>query len=301
MIHGILRSTPATLELPVYLGGTLTDLDALPTLVITDGNGATVTSSAVSKPGAPDNVGIYRSTLPAQDDLKVLVAAWTGLLGGEPLTLRQDYEIVGNQLFTEADARNAHIVGGQAALAVEADYPDSLIAGWRQTIGELFESRLRRPVVRRYCRVGFHGPGGRILDLSYGHTVLANGSTPVRPGRTHDINRIISATVNGVVQDPADLQIAGYKLYHTTGTWTAASTSNPLNIIIEYEYGPDPVWAEAHQRALDLLLANAAPKGFPSSATSVSTEDGTFRITTFPAAVEDFLKQHRQIKGFGFA
>lgn len=301
MIHGILRSTPATLELPVYLGGVLTDLDALPTLLVLDGNGDTVTTSAVTKPGVPDNVGIYQAVLPAQDDLKILVAKWTGLLDGEAVTLYQDYEIVGNLLFTEADARNAKIVGGQTALADETEYPDELIAGWRQTIGELFESRMTRPVVRRYCRVRFSGGGGRMLDMSYGRVSLENGSSPHRPGRAHDINRIISATVNGVAQTVGDLQIDGYKLWHTTGSWSSATYSNPRNIVVEYEYGPDPVWAEAHQRALDLLLANAAPKGFPSSATSINTEDGTFRITNFPVAVEEFLKAHKQRKGFGIA
>lgn len=301
MNYQILRSSPATLELRVYNEGALADLDATPTLAITDGNGVVVVSGAVSKPGVPDAVGVYRSILPAQADLKVLKAVWAGLLDGEAVTLYQDYEIVGNLLFTEADARNAKIVGGQAALADDDNYPDSLIAAWRSTIGELFEQRLNRAVVRRYCRVRFSGWSSRALDLSYGHPVLASGSPLNRPGRSWDVSRIISASINGTPQTVSELEIVGYKLYHTTSTWSAATFTTPLNITVEYEYGPDPVWAEAHQRALDLLLANAAPKGFPSSATSLNTEDGTFRITNFPVAVEEFLKAHKHRKGFGFA
>lgn len=288
----ILRSTPSTLELRVYSAGVLTDLDALPTLVMTNGNGDVVTSGAVSKPGAPDNVGVYRSVLPAQADLSLLRAAWSGLLATEPVTLYQDYEIVGNLLFTEAEARNAKIVGGQAALEDDEKYPDILIAGWRSTIGELFEHRMHRGVVQRYCRQKLSG-GYRALNLRHGYPVAANGNPLNRPGRAWDVTRILTITHDGTTVLPADVEIVDGLVYYPTGTWTpAVSQEPPLNITVEYEYGPDPVWAEAHQRALDLLLANAAPKGFPSSATSVSTEDGTFRITNFPVAVEEFLKRH---------
>ena len=44
-MNQILRTTPATLEILVYQDGTLTDLDANPTLVITDANGTTVTAA----------------------------------------------------------------------------------------------------------------------------------------------------------------------------------------------------------------------------------------------------------------
>lgn len=288
MIHSILRSTPATLELPVYLAGVLTNLDAPPTLAIADGNGDPVASGAVSNP----TVGIYRSTLPAQADLKVLTASWSGTLGGEAVTLYQDYEIVGNLLFTEADARNAKIVGGQPALADETKYPDSLISQWRSTIAELFEHRMHRGVVRRYCRQKLSG-SYRALSLRHGYPVLANGTPLNRPGRAWDVSRILSITHDGDTIPVADVEIVDGNIWYPGGTWTPAPfQSPPLNITVEYEYGPDPVWAEAHQRALDLLLANAAPKGFPSSATSVSTEDGTFRITNFPVAVEEFLKRH---------
>ena len=292
----ILRSTPATLELRVYQSGDLTDLDADPTLVVTDGNGTVVSSGAVSKPGA--TTGIYRSNLPAQADLKVLDAAWTGLLDTEPLVLHQDYEIVGNVLFTEAEARNAPIVGMQNALSDDTKYDDAYIANWRAVITDIMEQRMRRGVIQRYCRlkVGGNGYG---LDLSYGNTRLASGAVINRPGRLWDISRVISATANGDVVTVGDLEIVGYKVYGHS--WPYATNSNPLNVVIEYEYGPDPVWSEVHQRALDLLLYNAIPKSVPASATSISNEDGTFRITNFPVAVEEFFKQYSRRKGFGVA
>ena len=296
MNHQILRNTPATLELTVYSGGDPVDLDEPPALVITDGNGDTVSSGAVTNPAG---VGTYASVLPAQTDLAVLRAAWTGTLGGAPLTLYQNYEVVGNVLFTEAEARSAPIVGGQPALEDETKYPDEVIGAWRSVITDLFEARLRRPVIQRYCRVKVGG--ATPLDLTYGYPTLASGAALHRPGRAWDIARIISATNNGDAVTVGDLTIAGHKVYNANGGWSRGTSSDPLNVVIEYEYGPDPVWPEAHQRGLDLLLANAVPKGYPSSATSLSNEDGTFRITTFPVAVEDFLKTHKRRKGFGIA
>ena len=292
----ILRSTPATLELRVYQSGDLADLDANPTLVVTDGNGTVVSSGAVSKPGS--TTGIYRSNLPAQADLKVLDAAWTGVLDSEPLVLHQDYEVVGNFLFTEAEARNAPIVGMQNALSDDTKYDDAYIANWRSVITEVMEKRMRRGVISRYCRLKVGG-NGTPLDLSYGYPRLASGADLNRWGRLWDISRIISATNNGDPVTVGDLEIVGYKLYGAS--WSRATTSNPLNIVIEYEYGPDPVWSEVHQRALDLLLSNAIPKSYPASATSISNEDGTFRIANFPVNVEEFFAQYRRRKGFGIA
>lgn len=300
MNHHILRSSPATLELQVYNNGTLTDLDANPTLVVTDANGTTVSSGAVTKPGAPNNVGVYRSVLPGQANLSLLGAAWTGLLAGAAVTFHQSYEVVGNLLFTEAEARSEPIVGQQPALADDTKYSDTLIANWRAVIGELFEDRLHQGVIRRYCRTRFHGEGGQVLDLAKGRPVTSTGSVLRRPGRRWDIAQIISATINGdPVADLDDLIIDGHWLYHTTGSWPRASLTTPLNITVEYEYGPDPVSWEARQAGLDLLLANAAPKGFPSTATSLSNEDGTFRIATFPLDVEEFLTAHKhRMPGF---
>lgn len=294
----ILRSVPATLELRVYQSGDLTDLDANPTLIVTDGNGTTVTSGAVTKPGS--TTGIYRSVLPAQSDLKVLDAEWTGTLDSEPVVLHQDYEVVGNLLFTEAEARAASIVGMQNPFSDDTKYTDAYLADWRAVITDTMEQRMRRGVISRYCRLEVGGFGSGIpLDLSYGYARTSTGTHLHRPGRTWDISRIISASINGTTVDPADLTVVGYKVYGAS--WPRATTTTPLNVTVEYEYGPDPVWSETHQRALELLLANAIPKGYPSSATSISNEDGTFRITTFPAQVEDFFKQHNRRKGFGVA
>lgn len=292
----ILRGKPATLFLYVYNNGTLTDLDANPTLAIIDGNGTTVSSGAVSK--TPATTGTYQSTLPAQANLKVLIATWSGLLAAAAVSFRQDYEIVGNQLFTEADARAMLIVGGQAPLADTSKYSDDHIAKWRSIITDLFEARLNRGVIQRYCRVRFAGDG-QPLDLTYGYPQTSTGDWLHRPGRPWDVSTIISADVNGSSVSPADIEIVGHKLYRSPGAWSGGS--DQLNVTVEYEYGPDPVDWEAHQRALELLLANAAPSGLPNNATSYSNEDGTFRITVFPSAVEEFLRVHKHRAGFGVA
>ena len=258
----ILRSTPATLELRVYSEGDLTDLDANPTLVITDGNGTVVSSGAVTKPGAPNAVGVYRSLLDGQADLKVLTAAWSGLLATEPVTFHQEYEIVGNLLFTEAEARSIPLVGQLTPLDDETKYPDALIAEWRSVIGELMEHRMNRGVTQRYCRQKFAGTY-RPLNLNEGYPVTFQGNLLNRPGRAWDVTRIISATHDGVTLLAADLEIIDQHVWWHDNTWTPSTNGSPLNITLEYEYGPNPVWPEVHQRALDLMIANAAPERVP--------------------------------------
>ena len=285
----ILRSTPATLELNVYSEGTLVDLDANPTVVITDGNGTVVSSGAVSHPGA--TTGIYRSTLPAQADLKVLDAAWTGTLAAAPLTLHQDYEIVGNLLFTEAEARDSNIVGMQTPLSDGTKYDDAYLARWRSVITETMEERMNRGVIQRYCRARFAGRY-KPLNLRNGDNRTTTG-TLRRPGCGWDVARIISAEHNGTPITLSELEVVESYVYWNGGSWSPGSTTNgQYNVTIEWEYGPNPVWPETHQRALDLLMINAIPKGYPSSATSISNEDGTFRIATYPVMVEEFFSEH---------
>jgi hypothetical protein len=111
-----------------------------------------------------------------------------------------------------------------------------------------------------------------------------------RPGRTYNINRILSATVDDVAVDPAELVIDDWQIYRTEGLWSCRSATRPLNIVLEYTYGqtfPDP---EARERGIELLAANITPGDMPSRATSFNNEDGTFRISTWPVSVEEFIK-----------
>lgn len=282
----ILRNTPATIQASLYVNGTLTDFDSTPTVAVVDANGDTVTGlSSVSKP----STGVYRATIPAQSDLTTLRATWTGAVSGSSTVLTTRYEVVGNLLFTEAEARAKTISGFQTPLSSDSSYPDSEIARWRGLITDMFEDRTGRSWVRRYCRVQMDGTGGRLLSLHDGEARTADGPLP-RPGRGVQIAKIISATVSGAAVSTSNIAIDGGTLIRKDGVWHSPTWGDPLNVIVEYEYGPDPVPYEATENGLRVLLANAVPSDVSQYATSISNEDGTFRIATLPVRVEEWLK-----------
>lgn len=282
----ILRSTPATIEARLYVSATLTDFDATPTVAVTDGNGDAVSGvSAVSNP----DTGVYRATIPGQADLTTLKAVWSGDVSGDATSIITRHEVVGNLLFTEAEARAMTVSGYQTPLADENIYSDSDIAAWRSLITDMLEERTDRPWTRRYCRVALAGNGGYGLSLYGGDAVTVDGPL-LRPGRHLNIARVISATVDGQALDVSNIVVSRSKVIRTDATWPTPVTSNPRNIVLEYEYGPDPVPSEARENALRLLLANSVPNDVNAFATSVSNEDGTFRISTLPVRVEEWIR-----------
>jgi hypothetical protein len=252
----ILRNTPATLELLVYQSGVLIDLDSTPTVVVTDANGASVTTGSVSKPGS--TTGTYRSTLPPQADLKTLKVVWSGALSSDPVEFTQQHEIVGDFLFIEADARGYTVTGQQTPLSSETNYPDAAIARMRELITDQFEQRTGRSWVSRYCRTELHGTGSRELSLRDGHPLDADGRMSGGPGRHYDIQRLISVSIAGVAQTVGDYTLHGRKVVGPT-TWPRASWDSLFNVVIEYEYGVTPTNLEAEENGLRMAVANLVP------------------------------------------
>lgn len=260
----ILRSTPATIEVKVYQSGDLTDLDTFPSLTVTDANGASITPGAVSNPEA----GIYRANLPAQSDLKAVKAVWSGTLSGLAVSFTEHHEIVGNLLFTEAEARGARFTGQQAPLSDETKFPDEVIARIREEVSDAFEEKTDRSWITRYCRTELHGDGSREISLYRGHARDVDGNLSGGPRRLWDIRRIISVTVN---DDPhTDFELHGRRIINTAGHWPRASMSNPFNIIVEYEYGSDPVPFEARENGLRVAVARLVPSDVPDYAQTLS-------------------------------
>lgn len=292
----ILRSTPATIELQVYVAGTLSDLDANPTLTVTDANGTAVAGiGVVSHPA----VGIYRATVPGQANLTWLKAVWNGLLATQPVVFTRRYEIVGNLLFLEAEARGKTITGLQTPLADEAAYPDSDIARIRKLISDQFEQRTSQSWIRRYDRAEIVGTGRSVVDLRDGYHRASDGAQVGGAGRYRDVARIIAATSNGDIVDPATLVIAGTLVHRTIGTWSRGTSSDPLNVVVEYEYGPDPVPLEANENGLRMALANLVPSDISGYAQTYASEDGTISFGpnafAWPTRVFEWLKYHKPV------
>lgn len=298
----ILRDTPATLELKVYSSGDLTDLDANPTLAVTDANGDAVSSGTITKP----SIGVYRSVLAGQADLKTLKAVWSGDLGGDAVSFTQHYEIVGNLLFTEAEARGARFTGQQSPLSDETAYPDAVIARMREQIARNFEQKTGRSWTRRYCRMELHGNGWKAISLLRGQPVTSTGDESGGPGRLWNARKLISVSVDDV-DVTANARLDGRNILLTTGTFARATFANPFNVVVEYEYGDDPVDLEARENGLRTIVANLVPSDVPDYAQTISSsnestsfqqqEQGTLRV--YPAKTREWLKRNppRRIPG----
>ncbi len=288
----ILKGTPATMELKVYSSGDLTNLDASPTLAITDANGDAVSSGAVSTP----ETGIYRSVLDGQSELKALKAVWSGTLGGDAVSFTQHYEIVGNLLFTEAEARGARFTGQQAPLSDESAYPDSVIARKRAEITNQFEDKTSHSWIRRYGRVEVTGTGSKTLSLFRGFHRDVDGNDVGGKGRIYNIARIISAEIDGTAVDLANVKLHDRRLILTDGVWTWSS--DPFNIVIEYEYGDDPVDLEARENGLRTIVANLIPSDVPDYSQTISQTNQSVSyiqdqgIRVWPAKTKEWLDRN---------
>lgn len=277
---------PTTQTKKWYLNGTQADVGDV-TYAVVDGAGTIVTSGTATKTGTGTGT-VYTFNLAVIANPTVLRVRWTRTDSGAYL---DDWlEVFGSQLFTEAEARAKQTVGQAAPLADETKYPDDMIATWRLKIGEGFEQRTGRSWVRRYCRVELAGRGGYRLSLHDGEARTALGAEVGGAGRRWDIRRIISATVDGVAVSAGNITIGGSVLHRTDGTWGMATSSDPLNVVVEYEYGIDPTW-EAHENALRAILALAPPQSQSDWVTTISDDGGSrsFELA-WPPKVWDWLK-----------
>lgn len=277
-------SGPTTLTKSWLVNGVATDVGDV-TVGVTDANGDVVVAAGTATTNNED--GTYSYDLPVQADPAYLTVTWTDVDADDDQV--EKVEIVGSELFTIAQARAYKIVGNQTPLSSTANYPNSTIAAWREQIAAMFEQRTGRSFVKRYCRVELDGNGGKVIYLADGYAVTEQGDRPGGVGRFIDVRRILSVTVNGTALSASDYRLMNNgAVRRLNGSWTPSST--PGNVVIEFEYGLPNF--EAEENALRMLAANAVPTDVSSRATSFSNEDGTFRLTTFPVQVEEFLRSN---------
>ena len=284
---------PVTLTKQWYADGTVIDAGTV-TIGITDANGDTVVAAATAttKTGATTTT-TYTYALAAQAEPNRLKVTWTRSDTSVPLV---DWiEVFGSQLFTEAEARAYQISGAQAPLSAAA-YTDAMIANERLRIQDLFESKTGRSWVRRYARVALRGSGCEQIRPGDGRARDATGRKLAGDGYGRDIVRVISGVVNGTAVDLANVVVDGDRIWLTSGTWATPSSANPLNVVIEYEYGIDPPDSEAHENALILAMSSLVPSDVSSFADSFSNQAGNTSFNpefgfVYPKRVFEWLKR----------
>jgi len=188
--------------------------------------------------------------------------------------------IVGSLLFTEAQARDFEIMGGQKPIS-DADFSDTVILEARYRIAELLEQRLGVSLIRRFARARIAGNGKRALPLVDAEATHGGAGYRRRP------LTLIRGTVNGTAlttAEIADIEVDSkrHRLTRFTGdSWSGPTGDQPpRNVILSYEYGTRDVPWEVNRAALVLLVASVVPSDVSKRMTSFSNPDGTFRLST---------------------
>lgn len=259
----ILRNTGYTDQVVFYLDGTATDADGAVTVTVTHADGTVEVTDAVTNKTA---TGTYTYTLGPFTDLTELASAWTGTFSGLSQTLTTHTSIVGGFLFTEAELRAFY----KSDLTSETTYPDDDIREARDRITAEFENICGVAFVPTYRRETKPGDGTRLLVVD-------------RP----KITAVLAASISGSAQTVSNLTADPLlpHIYHTSSAWTAASTSDPLNVVVSYEHGYGTVPPDIKRAAMILarqqLVKDVTGAGVPETASSWN--DGTGQFVSFAA------------------
>lgn len=224
---------PATLNL-VDLAGAET---AVPATNVGDG----VYTAEV---GPFDTVGFYRAVLETPD-----------------ATFDQGHvEVVGNFLFTEAQARAFQ----DGRIEAEAKFSDAEIAAERIGITDWLESVTGASWVPRYRRATLRGNGRHEISLI---DAFRTEGPSGGEGATSDIQRIIS--INGEPVDDTDVDISRWRICWDSGTFTGRT-------VIEYEYGHRHLRSGVDRIALLELVTRLPASRLPQTAVAATDDFGTY-------------------------
>jgi hypothetical protein len=257
------RSNSALLSATFYnSAGAVADPGTVTVTITRESTGAAVvTGAATSGTGAAART--YTLTADYTADLDILTAVWSGTVSGSAVTITQVMEVVGDWLFTIAEARAAH------PDLVEATYDDATIQAHRERIAEWFEEICGVSFVARYRRAVVSGDGTCTLLLpgAMRVTALRAVAERVAGGTTWDS---FDAT------ELADVLVEPYGLLEreTLGVWTQGRR----NWRIAYEHGWEQVPEAIKRAALRLLIAQVFPSTLSDRALSETNSLGTFRL-----------------------
>lgn len=246
------------------LAGTTVD-PGVTTLTITresDGS-AVVTAAATSGTGAAART--YALTGEYTAPLDRLTAVWTSAAqsGNSPATITQTYEVIGDWLFTIAEARAAH------PDLLEATYPDATIQAIRERITEWFAEICGVSFVERFRRVVVSGDGTAELLLPEAMRVTALRRAEERTSGTQTWTALSAGDLADVLVEPHGLLVR-----ETIGTWTAGRR----NWRIGYEHGWEQVPEPIKHAAIRVLISQVFPSNHSDRALSETNSLGTFRL-----------------------
>lgn len=245
--------------------GALANADVAPSVKLTDSAGTEITGSPVTPTHPPPATGVYEVTLtPAQNAIldRYLAEATATVEAVASQKFRKSYEVVGGFLFTVDELRSF-----DTDITVSAFADPSVVAA-REAAEERFET-LCAPAFRpKGRRATLDGTGrAEILVPDIESTKVVSAKIDAGSGAV----ALTASELSDLVVYPLGLVVRKEK-----GVWTKGLR----NIEILYEHGvgeaPEPV------RRAHMILARAylVPTPVHERATSLSTEGGTFRLST---------------------
>lgn len=263
-----LAGTMGALEVTIYKDGVKTNPASAGTVTVKDALGATLSSGAAVIVGGHGNnaSGMLRYTPSAAAVALVnkLTVTWADVvIGTDPaVTLTTRAEVVGDLLFTEAEARAYD--GG--ALADQNLYPDALIRTGHDLIADAFEGILGFSLGRRYYLEIVSSDGGQLVRLvrPYVHTVRtieerALGSRTYTAWSATARDSVFSHSW-GMLEREGDVFLPGIHRYR-----------------IGYEAGKE-IAGELRRAGLMVLRNQLVRSNIPSRALFQTTEQGQFRL-----------------------
>lgn len=259
----ILKGAAGSLEITVYSDGTPTD-PTVASVAVVDGQGNVVTTGAASIVGSASG-RVTASVDDAQTaEVKTLTATWTLTVGGNAQTFVTTHEVIGDFLFTEAEARAFD--GG--ALASGTTYTDGAIGEMHELVRGAFEQICNVSFGARFKRDYLDGDGCATLwlrDMQV-QSVLA---AAIREAGSNTWTALTAGELADLLVYPN-----GRVIRDSLGSWT----SGQRNIRVDYVYGYQPVPLEVRRAAMWIARNYLTGSNIPRNALSQVDELGTFRL-----------------------
>lgn len=260
-----LAGTKGDIEVRCYRDGTLTDPDLAGTVTLTDGDGTVLSTGAATVAGSGSGIIRYSPTAAAMASVnRVTVSVANVVIGGETaITVTGETEVIGELLFTEAEARAFR--DGQLA---SATYTDDAIRRAHDQIMDGFERVLGYPLGRRYYRDVLDGEGYGELRLSRGYVrsirAIASRAVGTATWTAFTAGELADVLFDGV----------GAEIVRETG---GVFASGRQNWRVSYEAGR-PIPLEIRRAALVVVRNTLVPSNVSDRALFENNQAGQFRL-----------------------
>lgn len=287
----ILAGTRGELRVTIYQDGDPVDLSVFSVVLTNADTAATITPATAV---AEESTGKLLQVLSGSETAtpQRIKAVWTATAGAQVHTFTTYHEIVGDVLFTIAEAR----AFDKETLADATVYTQAAILEARDTIWEAFED---------ICGVRF-GTAGTRETLDGNATGIIWLANPQAQSVSAAATRSTTTWTALTATELADLFLSpnGRLVRETLGSWPSGSR----NIRVDYTHGHARVPNEIRRAALVVLRDQLPGTNLTSRALSQSNEFGTFRIAApgergkwfgIPLVDEALARYRRTLPGIG--